>query len=159
MKSTNTQTLALLSMLTALSIALSYLHLPTPTGILTLLDVGICFTAFYLGKREGAIVGGLSALLCDLLLGYPQWAFFSLLFHGAQGYFAGWAGKNRLIGLVLSSLSMVGGYFLATIWLYDLSSAVQGSIGNLLQQLAGLVGGYVLLQAIKQIGGIRHVAK
>ncbi|WP_192873834.1 ECF transporter S component, partial [Streptococcus suis] len=93
-----TQELVLLAILTALTLTLAFVHVPTPTGCVTLLDVGVFFTAFYLGKKEGSIVGGLSGLLIDFLLGYPQWAFFSLLFHGAQGYFAGWTGKKRILG-------------------------------------------------------------
>lgn len=108
MRNKKTQELVLLAILTALSLVLAFVYVPTATGFVTLLDVGVYFTAFYLGKKEGAIVGGLAGLLIDFLLGYPQWAFFSLLFHGAQGYFAGWTGKKRIFGLVLATLSMVG---------------------------------------------------
>ena len=94
MKQTKTSKIALLSILTALSVVLGYIvKIPTQTGILTLLDAGIFFTAFYYGKREGAIVGGLGGFIIDLISGYPHWMFFSLLFHGLQGYFAGFKGK------------------------------------------------------------------
>lgn len=93
MKKTNTRDLTLMAVLTALSVVLAYIHVPTPTGYLTLLDVGIYFTAYYLGSKSGAIVGGLSGFLIDLLLGYPQYMFHSLIAHGAQGFFAGWNGK------------------------------------------------------------------
>ena len=54
-----------------------FLKIPTPTGILTLLDAGVFFMAFYFGgSREGAVVGGLAGFLIDLLSGYPQWMFF-----------------------------------------------------------------------------------
>ncbi|WP_153056711.1 ECF transporter S component, partial [Streptococcus suis] len=82
MRNKKTQELVLLAILTALSLVLAFIHVPTPTGFFTLLDVGVFFTAFYLGKKEGAIVGGLAGLLIDFLLGYPHWAFFSLVFHG-----------------------------------------------------------------------------
>lgn len=80
MRNKKTQELVLLAILTALTLVLAFIHVPTPNGFTSLLDVGVFFTAFYLGKKEGAIVGGLSGLLIDFLLGYPQWAFFSLLF-------------------------------------------------------------------------------
>ena len=86
MKQTKTTKIALVSLLTALSVVLGYfLKIPTPTGILTLLDAGVFFTAFYFGSREGAVVGGLAGFLIDLLSGYPQWMFFSLVNHGLQG--------------------------------------------------------------------------
>ncbi|TQE83745.1 ECF transporter S component [Streptococcus suis] len=159
MRNKRTQELVLLAVLTGLSLVLAFVHVPTPTGFVTLLDVGVFFTAFYLGKKEGAIVGGLSGLVIDFLLGYPQWAFFSLLFHGAQGYFAGWTGKKRLIGVVLASLSMVGGYFVASSLMYNLAAAVTGLLSNALQNTVGLVLGYVLAQAVERIGAVRHVTK
>ncbi|HEM4316543.1 ECF transporter S component [Streptococcus suis] len=76
MRNKKTQELVLLAILTALSLVLAFVYVPTATGFVTLLDVGVYFTAFYLGKKEGAIVGGLAGLLIDFLLGYPQWAFF-----------------------------------------------------------------------------------
>ena len=110
-----------MAVLTALSVVLAYIHVPTSTGYLTLLDVGIYFTAYYLGSKSGAIVGGLSGFLIDLLLGYPQYMFHSLIAHGAQGFFAGWNGKKRILGLVLASVSMIGWYFVAAfavgVWL------------------------------------------
>ena len=70
MKNNQTHKIILLSIITALSVVLGYfLKIPTPTGFLTLLDAGIFFTAFYFGKREGAVVGGLSGFLIDLIAG------------------------------------------------------------------------------------------
>lgn len=99
MKQTKTTKIALVSLLTALSVVLGYfLKIPTPTGILTLLDAGVFFAAFYFGSREGAVVGGLASFLIDLLSGYPQWMFFSLVNHGLQGFFAGFKGKSQWLG-------------------------------------------------------------
>ncbi|MDS8157552.1 ECF transporter S component, partial [Streptococcus pneumoniae] len=96
MQNKKTKELTLLAILTALSVTFGFVaKIPTPTGLLTLVDAGIYFTAFYLGKKEGAIVGGLSAFLIDLLSSAPQWMFISLLIHGAQGYFAGFKGNYR----------------------------------------------------------------
>ena len=127
MSRTKTYHLTLMAVLTALSVVLAFIHVPTPTGYLTLLDVGIYFTAYYLGSKYGAVVGGLSGFLIDLLLGYPQYMFHSLIAHGAQGYFAGWTGKKRILGLILASILMVGWYFLATFLLgYGLGGALAG---------------------------------
>ena len=148
MKKTNTHDLTLMAVLTALSVVLAFIHVPTPTGYLTLLDVGIYFTAYYLGSKSGAIVGGLSGFLIDLLLGYPQYMFHSLIAHGAQGYFAGWTGKKRILGLILASILMVGWYFLAALRLGDgLGGALAGIPGNLLQNLFGMLVGYLVYLA------------
>ncbi len=140
-----------MAVLTALSVILAFIHVPTPTGYLTLLDVSIYFTAYYLGSKYGAVVGGLSGFLIDLLLGYPQYMFHSLIAHGAQGYFAGWTGKKRILGLILASILMVGWYFLATFLLgYGLGGALAGIPGNLLQNLFGMLVGYLVYLAYQR---------
>lgn len=154
MKTNQIHTLVHLSILTALTVVLGYLHVPTLTGFVTLLDAGIFFTAFYLGSKEGAVVGGLSGLLIDLLLGYPQWAFFSLLFHGLQGYAAGWTGKRQILGLILATMFMVGGYFLASAYMYNVASAFSGVVGNLMQNMTGMIVGWLLA---KVMTGVRKV--
>ncbi len=152
MRRTNTRDIALMAVLTALSVVLAYIHIPTPTGYLTLLDAGIYFTAFYLGSRAGAVVGGLSGFLIDLLLGYPQYMIHSLIAHGAQGYFAGWSGKKRPLGLILESVSMVGWYFIAALLLgYGLGAALAGILGNLLQNCFGMLVGYLIYLAYSRI--------
>ncbi|MBS5090463.1 MAG: ECF transporter S component [Streptococcus lutetiensis] len=151
MSRTKTYHLTLMAVLTALSVVLAFIHVPTPTGYLTLLDVGIYFTAYYLGSKYGAVVGGLSGFLIDLLLGYPQYMFHSLIAHGAQGYFAGWTGKKRILGLILASILMVGWYFLATFLLgYGLGGALAGVPGNLLQNLFGMLVGYLVYLAYQR---------
>ena len=151
MSRTKTYHLTLMAVLTALSVVLAFIHVPTPTGYLTLLDVGIYFTAYYLGSKSGAVVGGLSGFLIDLLLGYPQYMFHSLIAHGAQGYFAGWTGKKRILGLILASILMVGWYFLAALLLgYGLGGAWAGIPGNLLQNLFGMLVGYLVYLAYQR---------
>lgn len=151
MSRTKTYHLTLMAVLTALSVVLAFIYVPTPTGYLTLLDVGIYFTAYYLGSKYGAVVGGLSGFLIDLLLGYPQYMFHSLIAHGAQGYFAGWTGKKRILGLILASILMVGWYFLATFLLgYGLGGALAGIPGNLLQNLFGMLVGYLVYLAYQR---------
>ncbi len=151
MRNNRTSQLTLLALLTALSLALGFVNIPTPTGFLTLLDTGIFFTAFYLGSRSGAVVGGLSAFLLDYLLGYPQYMIFSLLAHGLQGYFAGWTGARRYIGVVLASLAMVGIYILAALILgFGWGAALAGIWGNLCQNLLGLLLGAIFYRAFNK---------
>lgn len=151
MQNDKTKKLTLLAVLIALSVTFGFVaKIPTPTGLLTLVDAGIYFTAFYLGKKEGATVGGLSAFLIDLLSSAPQWMFISLLIHGAQGYFAGFKGKYRIVGLLLATIAMVGGYALASIFMYGIGSAVAEIIPNFCQNALGLVAGWVLYQGFKK---------
>ena len=151
MKQTKTSKIALLSILTALSVVLGYIvKIPTQTGILTLLDAGIFFTAFYYGKREGAIVGGLGGFIIDLISGYPHWMIFSLINHGFQGYFAGFKGKWQWLGLVLATLFMVAGYALASAWMNGWGAAIPEIIPNLLQNIVGMTLGFLLCHSVKR---------
>ncbi|MGT2934169.1 ECF transporter S component [Streptococcus catagoni] len=151
MKGFTTKDLTLLSILTALTIILGkFVSIGTPTGFLTLLDVGVYFTSFYFGKKEAMVVGGLSGFLIDLLSGYPNWMFFSLLAHGAQGYFAGLEKEKRAVGLVTASFVMVGIYFFVSIPMYGLGAALAGILGNLIQNLLGMLVGYLVYLAMSK---------
>lgn len=151
MKQTKTTKIALVSILAASSVVLGYfIKIPTPTGFLTLLDVGVFFTAFYFGSREGAVVGGLAGFLIDLISGYPQWMFFSLIFHGSQGYLAGVKGKLQWLGLVLATIFMVAGYALASAWMNGWGAAIPEIIPNLLQNIVGMTLGFLLCHSVKK---------
>lgn len=151
MKQTKTTKIALVSILAASSVVLGYfIKIPTPTGIFTLLDVGVFFTAFYFGSREGAIVGGLAGFLIDLISGYPQWMFFSLLNHGFQGYFAGVKGKWQWLGLVLATIFMVAGYALASAWMNGWGAALPEIVPNLVQNIVGMTLGFLLCHSVKK---------
>ena len=152
MQNKKTKELTLLAILTALSVTFGFVaKIPTPTGLLTLVDAGIYFTAFYLAKIEGAIVGGLSAFLIDLLSSAPQWMFISLLIHGAQGYFAGFKGNYRILGLLIATIVMVGGYALASVFMYGTGASIAEVIPNFCQNAFGLVVGWVLYQGFKKV--------
>lgn len=152
MKQNNTKKLAILASLTALSVALGLVgKLPTPTGVVTLLDVVVYFTAFYLGAKEGAIVGGVSAFLFDLLAGYPQWMVISLLAHGGQGYLAGLSGKKRPLGILLATVFMVAVYFVASSIMFGVATAAADILHNTMQNVVGIIGGYLLYRGLKGV--------
>ena len=152
MKQSKTTKITLVSLLTALSVVLGYyLKIGTATGILTLLDAGIFFTAFYFGSKEGAVVGGLAAFLLDLLSGFPQWMLFSLVNHGLQGFFAGFKGKWQWLGLVLATIVMVSGYALGSTLMNGWSAALPEILPNFLQNTLGMVVGFVVFQSVKKI--------
>jgi len=151
MTSNRTQLIARLSILTALTVVLGYYtKLPTPTGIVTLLDLGVYFPAFYFGRKEDAIVGGVGAFLLDLISGYPQWMFFSLIFHGSQGYLAGVKGKWQWLGLVFATIIMVAGYAFASAWMNGWGAAIPEIIPNLLQNIVGMTLGFLLCHSVRK---------
>lgn len=121
----NPRTLALTAIMTALVLALVFVHIAqTPIGgYIHLGDVIVYFASFAFGPWVGMIAGGVGAALADTLSGYVNFAPISLVVHGLQGFVAGWlfygpgmkklpAAARMVIGLIAGSLIVVGGYYL-----------------------------------------------
>ena len=58
-------------------------------GYVNMGDTVVLFTALYLGKKEGAIVGGLGSALADLISGYGVYAPVTLIAKGLEGFVCG----------------------------------------------------------------------
>lgn len=142
--------LTVVAVLIAVNVVIARVFLipiPMTHGYINLCDAGIFIAALLFGKREGAIVGGLSGFLLDLLAGYPQYMLFSLIIHGLEGYLAGLLGADRgkssfLLSAFVGILVMVGGYLVADSVLYTLQTGLVGVPTNLFQ---GIVGALVAL--------------
>ena len=163
MKKYSTKNIALLGVLAAVTFVVGrFVEIPIPAvnGYVTLLDAGIFTVALTFGKREGAVVGGLAAFLTDLTSGYPQWMFFSLIIHGAQG-FTGNLFKNKWLNWLLSGIIMVGGYFLASWLLYGWVAAINPltNIPNIIQTTVGYIVGLLLSKLLERTGLIHGFAK
>ena len=96
-------------------------------------------------------MGRIVCLFCiDLLSSAPQWMFISLLIHGAQGYFAGFKGNYRILGLLIATIVMVVAYALASVFMYGTGASIAEVIPNFCQNAFGLVVGWVLYQGFKR---------
>lgn len=140
---------AVTAVMTAVVFVLTRLvQIPTPIqGFVHLGDAAIYFTAFAFGPWVGAVAGGLGTALADLNSGFAQWAVFSLLIHGLQGFLAGIVAQRvrGLAGLVLATVTggvvLVLGYLAAGTILLGFGAAASEMIPNTLQALAGgLIG-------------------
>lgn len=157
-KSSSPRAVALTAIMTAIVLVLTYLiRVPTPAkGYAHLGDTGVFFSAFALGPWMGAAAGGLGTALADIVGGYPQWAVFSLLIHGFQGWAAGWLVRRvaGLAGLILAAVVggviVVAGYFLAGIILSGTGAAVGEIVPNILQVSIGAVLAIPLFIAVRQ---------
>ena len=150
--------LAVTAVMTAIVFVLtSVIRIPTPAkGYIHLGDAGIFFSALAFGPWVGAAAGGLGTALADLAGGYPQWAIFSFLIHGAQGLIVGWASTrwNGLVGLVLSAIVggavVVVGYLFAGMLLSGVGAALGELPLNIIQVSAGAVVGVPLFAAVRK---------
>lgn len=149
----STKKLTTLAMLTALTTALSLLFvLPVPQtkGVVTLCEAGIYTTALLLGGHSGAIVGSLSGGMIDFLSGYPEWALFSILIHGCQGYLTGRFRHYPLLALCLGSVTMILGYAAATTIMFGFGAGIASILSNSLQNVFGILVAFPLVNYLKR---------
>lgn len=145
---------ALMAVTTVLTLLVRVPIAPT-RGYIHLGDVGVYFAAFTFGPAMGLLAGGLGTAVADVLGGYAHWAPLTLIFHGVQGYVAGYLGYRatalrQVLGWVLGFLIMIGGYFLAEVVLYGLGAALVEVPGNTIQGLAGGLVAIPLAAAIRR---------
>lgn len=149
----STKKLTRLAMLTALTTALSLLFvLPVPQtkGVVTLCEAGIYTTALLLGGPSGAIVGSLSGGMIDFLSGYPEWALFSILIHGCQGYITGRFRHYPLLALCLGSVTMILGYAAATTIMFGVGAGIASILSNSVQNVFGILVAFPLVNYLKR---------
>lgn len=146
----NTQRLALMGVMAALVMALTYfIRIPTPLGgYVHLGDLAINFVALAFGPLVGAVAGGIGTALADVVAGYPMFAIASLIVHGLQGYVVGRIAHaqtdlRRLVGAVAAGAAIVViGYYLAEVTFLGFGAGMASTeiIPNIVQGIAGSVG-------------------
>lgn len=146
------------AMLVAVTVVIArvfIIPIPMTHGNINLCDAGIIIAAFLYGKRDGLIVGGLTGFLLDLISGYAQYMFFSLIVHGLEGLIFGWLGYNKshklqIIALVAGVIIMVAGYFITDSILYKVPTGLIGIPTNLLQGFVGAIIGMPIALRLKK---------
>lgn len=152
------QMLAVTAMMIAIVFVLTRaVQVPTPVvGYIHLGDLGVFFSAFAFGPIVGAVAGGLGTALADITSPYAQWAVYSLLIHGTQGWVAGWLARRLpgVWGLVAAGLAgiviVVAGYLLAGTILMGLGAALTEVPLNLIQAFIGAVISAPLYAAVRR---------
>ncbi|BBM18142.1 membrane protein [Enterococcus avium] len=158
-----TREMTKLAMMVALTVTLSILFIipiPATKGFVTLCEVGIYASALLFGPTGGLMVGALSGGLIDLISGYPEWAIFSILIHGIQGFILGYLynkfpnKKGLTLGFLFASLFMIAGYALATALLFGWPAGLASLPGNSVQNIFGIAVTVPLFQALQRV--LRH---
>lgn len=155
----------IIAVMIALNIVVNFfLRIPTPTGFISLVEVGIFLMAWFFGPKAGGVTGALTGFLIDLISGYPQWMFFSLFIHGSEGWFIGRLSQKesrltKLFSILGGGLLMVGGYLVSGIILQlwnhatlhtALAVAIAEVFGNGIQVISGAVFALVLLPILER---------
>lgn len=149
--------IAAVAILTAVTALFTFVRVPfAPTrGYFNLSDVAIFFSALTIGPFTALLAGGLGTALADIISGYPQWAPISFVVHGLQGLVIGLLARrggvlNLSMGAVAGTVTMCTGYLLGGWLMVGLAAALAEVPINLLQNLAGIIGGVSLHLAIKK---------
>ncbi|OJG42285.1 hypothetical protein RV02_GL003769 [Enterococcus gilvus] len=150
-------------MMIALTVTLSLLFIipiPATKGFVTLCEVGIYASALLFGPSGGFLVGALSGGLIDMISGYPEWAIFSIIIHGIQGFILGYlynkypSKRSLAIGFLLASVFMIAGYAFATALLFGWPAGLASIPGNSIQNIFGIAVTVPLYHALQRV--LRH---
>ena len=158
-----TKELTKLAMMIALTVTLSLLFIipiPATKGFVTLCEVGVYASALLFGRSGGFLVGALSGGLIDMISGYPEWAIFSIIIHGLQGFILGYlynkypSKRSLAIGFLLASVFMIAGYAFATALLFGWPAGLASIPGNSIQNIFGIAVTVPLYHALQRV--LRH---
>jgi uncharacterized membrane protein len=133
---------ALMAALIFVLTAVPRIPVPATGGYVHLGDAGIAFAAYAFGPGVAAVAGGVGTALADLL-GFPQWAIFSLLVHGIQGLAMGAIVQKQvdltraILAIAVGTGIVVAGYFVAGVILEGAAVAAFELLPNALQGLSG----------------------
>lgn len=142
---------------------------PTPGGLFHLGNVMFFTIAIVFGKKAGAVSGGIGMALFDITSSYFVWAPFTLIIRFAMGYVIGAMasraiegnidikgdnkkGKlsafiikikplvNNTIGILIASIIMIVGYYIAGIILFgNIYAPLQSVYVNVMQCVIGAI--------------------
>jgi uncharacterized membrane protein len=147
--------IALMGALIFVLTAIPRIPVPATGGYVHLGDAGITFAAYAFGPWVAAFAGGMGTAMADML-GFPQWALFSLVVHGLQGFVMGSIVKKAVnavtivFSVVVGAAIVVGGYFIAGTILEGAGVATLELIPNTIQGLSGGLIGMPLYLAVRK---------
>lgn len=130
-------------------------------GLIHLGNVVLFTISIVFGRKQGAIAGAFGMGLFDILSGWAAWAPFTFVIRGIMGFLIGSISNSRdrngksflfnLLAILLGSIWMIAGYYLAEVILYGNWITPATSIpGNITQLVFGLFA-LILAPAIKRL--------
>ncbi|MGE5631091.1 MAG: ECF transporter S component [Caulobacteraceae bacterium] len=130
-------------------------------GLIHLGTAMLFIAAIVFGKNKGAIAGAFGMGIFDILSGWAAWAPFTFIIRAVMGYIVGtfaYMGKRNggsfifnFLGILLSSLWMIAGYYIAEVIMYgNLLAPVTSIPGNVVQIVVGAVIALPISTALKK---------
>lgn len=165
-----TQKVCISAVLMALvCIATLFFKVPIPLGYAHLGNAFIFLAAFLLDNPEALIVAGVGSALADMLGGYTEWIIPTLIIKCIMGFVIaaimhrGHSNKgvlniNSVAGVLVGSVEMVLGYFIAGSIIYGNIVTGAAQIPGLISEaIVGIVLFYLLAFALQKTGAERLV--
>lgn len=162
MKNNVTKKIVTASILAALvCVATMIIKIPSPfKGYINLGDGIVLISGWLLSPAYGFLAAGIGSGLADILSGYVLYAPVTFIVKGVMALVAYWGFSllhkklgtqfSRIISGVLSEICMVLGYFVFEAILYGIAAAAMNITANIVQGVAGVVIGTVLMQLFEK---------
>lgn len=153
-------------MIAIITVSIMFIKVPIPLtqGYVHLGDAMIFMAVIILGWKNGAIAAAIGAALGDILGGFPVWAPWTFFIKGIMAIILGLmiesALKKRkimvgrmplgaILGMVISGIVMVAGYYVAEGIMYgNWAAAALGIPWNIGQFVVGLIIAWILTVAL-----------
>ena len=125
-------------------------------GYVNMGDTVVLFSGLYLGKKHGAVIGGVGSALADLISGYGVYAPLTFITKGLEGFVCGLiaekvAGKKGdTIAAVVGGIIMVSGYFIGEIFMFNLKTSIAAVLANTMQALFGIITALAIFAGVKR---------
>lgn len=152
-------------LITLVFVATRFINIRLPISVnggLIHLGTGmLIISSIVFGEKKGAVAGSFGMAIFDVLSGWLAWAPFTFIIRGVMGYIIGRLCKNKknykeifawgVIGVLISGIWMVAGYYLAEVILYgNWISPVTSIPGNIIQIVVGAVIGIPMALVLKK---------
>jgi uncharacterized membrane protein len=155
MKTRDLTITALLIALTAVATLVVRIPIPATQGYLNFGDSMVYISALLFGPLIGLLAGGLGSALADLFGGFSQFAPYTLVIKGLEGFLVGaisWRLAKRpaptvgnvltaAVAILVGGAAMIGGYYVAEAFIMGLGTAAAAAEvpGNIIQVVGGLI--------------------
>ncbi len=142
--------------LAAVFITTLFIKIPTQWGYFNLGDAIIFLFSTILAPGLSFLMASIASAAADLAANYPQYAIFTFLIKGTEGFVISWLvyrHHNRpILAFGIGATILVGGYFITDWILFGSAIAALGGVPfNLLQGLLGLAVALLLVKRVKRI--------
>lgn len=139
-----------------------FIVLPMPgMGYVNFGDSGVLLFASILNPLAASVVGGVGSAMADIYLGYSQYAIFTLIIKGFEGFVVAYLFRRlptrfRLLSFVVGMIIMIAGYYITdVIMLGDFIAVLPAVQGNLVQGSVSVVLAAIAQTTFQKIA-LRH---